>query len=622
MAPSSRQGFARTRRGIIQLVLASALALLPSTIPAAHAAADAPTSTEATLWTIFSTECNPYFDWQSLGLLYSFRKVNQNGGFTRLMACNKSPPPGVYVVPDTHVHPNYAVHPRTKDAYSPYNKPFSIMHWLEYAKPTADYIIVLDADMVFRKAFTAVMLGVEKGRPISAHYGYLIGIFKDNFMKIKERVPNVEKAQQVGGFSVMHIEDLEQVAPRWLYWTEEVRQDPESWSNTGDIFNANGKAGPPWISEMYGYVFACAEVGVDFKVSNNVMLYPGYQPPAEPWPAVLHYGITYNVDDYAFDKHWYMGSDFTTCPGRIFNKPMRPEELVNKPGSMEYRRKTVALTVASSLYEATKWWSGHHCNRTLPDPQKQSYSCSTMSNGVVSCLEVKDTNAHSELLQRLRGAGLEEDTREVCKEDNNKCCDWAAGGECDKNPSYMLDSCQMSCNLCGGGCREGCCPMKQGNNEEKMAKEEAGKDERRRSEVTLTSPYAALLELESSVGVANVDKEVAMHEQAATGFEARAEADRTIDREVQRIEKRVTAGEAARVPSVSTTKDEEGDSEEDDEEEDYEHNALWFLELRGNTLLAFGTGTLFTLFLLSVVPSSRRRLGIGERVREKEKGSQ
>jgi hypothetical protein len=109
----------------------------------------------------------------------------------------------------------------------------------------------------------------------------------------------------------MHIEDLKKVAPLWLKWTEEVRADPDSWGNTGDIFNANGKAGPPWIAEMYGYVFACAEVGLDFKVSpaglagtntavltclsesfspqvsDKFMLYPGYAPPAaEPWPVV------------------------------------------------------------------------------------------------------------------------------------------------------------------------------------------------------------------------------------------------------------------------------------------------------------------------------------------------
>jgi hypothetical protein len=233
---------------------------------------------------------------------------------------------------DTHVHPNWAVHPVSGDRYSPYNKPASIVHWLEHARPTAEYVIILDADMIIRTPMTAELVGVERGRPVSAHYGYLVGIFPENYMKVKERVKNVEKAQQVGGFSVMHIEDLRRVAPLWLKWTEEVRSDPESWGNTGDIFNANGKAGPPWIAEMYGYVFACAEVGLDFKVrvcsrgcgaaaalcvcvhahavrgltlrcacgcclvlrlfcgaqvSDKFMLYPGYAPPmAEPWPVV------------------------------------------------------------------------------------------------------------------------------------------------------------------------------------------------------------------------------------------------------------------------------------------------------------------------------------------------
>jgi hypothetical protein len=544
---------------------------------------------------VFSTECNPYFDWQSLGLLYSFRKVKQKGEFTRLMACNRTPAPGRHVVPDTHVHPNYAIHPRTKDSYSPYNKPFSIMHWLQHAKPTADYIIVLDADMVFRKAITVAMLGVEKGRPISAHYGYLVGIFKENYMKIKERVPNVEKAQQVGGFTVMHREDLEKVAPRWLYWTEEVRQDPQSWGNTGDIFNANGKAGPPWISEMYGYVFACAEVGVNFKVSNNVMLYPGYQPPPEPWPAVMHYGITYNVDEYAFDKHWYMGSDFTACPGRIFNKPMLPEELHNKPGSMEHRRKTVALTVASSLYEATKWWSGYHCNHTLPDPPKQSYSCSTMSNGVVNCREIKDEKSQSELLERLRGAGLEEDQREECKEQNDNCCNWAANGECEKNPSFMLGSCQRSCNLCGGGCREGCCPPKVVSEE----KENNVEEDEEEDENNVFSPPSQMPPPPPPL----------VHD-----------AGKTWKREDRRTDE--TREGASMVNAAEVVQDEDTEEEDYDDQIDVASSLGFFgAVFRWNTLLAFGSGAIFTL-LFWPSGDSTRRMWKKRRGNKTEKGSQ
>ena len=462
-----------------------------------------------TMHTIFSTECNAYFDWQSLGLMHSHRAVGQKGGFTRLMACDEQPPPGVHIVPDTHVHPNYAVHPRTKDRYAPYNKPFSIMHWLEHAKPTADFIIVLDADMIFRTAMTAAMLGVERGRPISAHYGYLVGVFRQNHMKVKARVPNVENAQQVGGFTVMHREDLERVAPRWLYWTEEVRQDPDSWANTGDIFNGNGKNGPPWISEMYGYVFACAEARVDFKVSNDVMLYPGYQPPKEPWPAVLHYGITYHVDEYAFDKHWYMGggprNDFTTCPGRVFDKPPDASALLEDPGSLERRRKEVALVVARGLYDATKWWSREHCGKELPDPPHRAFKCSTnRDTNVVSCKELRGGELsrarEDERARGLRGGarargggtmtrggggiiagdGGEGEKQTACGDDaGDDCCGWARDGECEKNPGFMLVRCAKSCDACGDAtrCDAECCPPEKKSGEDASASTRAKRND-------------------------------------------------------------------------------------------------------------------------------------------------
>ena len=295
---------------------------------------------------------------------------------------------------DTHVHPNWAVHPVTGDRYSPYNKPASIVHWLEHAKPTADYVIILDADMIIRHPMTAELVEVEVGRPVSAYYGYLIGVFKENYMKVKERVKNVEKAQQVGGFSVMALEDLKKVAPLWLKWTEEVRQDPESWGNTGDIYNSNGKAGPPWIAEMYGYVFACAEVGLNFKVSDKFMLYPGYAPPApEPWPVVMHYGLTFYVGEYAFDKHWYMMTDLTTCPSSLFNRPPTIDELraggytpTLDDGSAEERRVGAALTVAWGLYNATRAHAIRSCKIEQPaDPEETRYRCSTNEANVVLC---------------------------------------------------------------------------------------------------------------------------------------------------------------------------------------------------------------------------------------------
>ena len=429
---------------------------------------------EPTYHTIFSTECNTYFDWQSLGLYYSFKKVQQKGEFTRLMACNEEPAPGVDIVPNTHVHPNYARNPVTGDRYSAYNKPFSIMHWMEHKKPKEDYIIVLDADMAFRKSMTAELLGVALGNPVSAHYGYLIGVFPKNHMGVKKRVPNVELAQQVGGFTVMHRKDLEPLAPRWLYWTEQVRNDPDSWANTGDVFNSNGKSGPPWISEMYGYVFAAAEQKLRFTVSDSFMLYPGYMPPRdERFPVVLHYGVTYRIDDYAFDKHWYQGTDMTSCThGKMFEKPIKIEELTSIEGTMMRKRDEVALIVAETLYNSTKERFIDVCKRTDIDfdQPRQRYDCSLKENNILRCKPATKEEIDKIKSKQMAEDMLRGDGSGSCKDNNNQCCAWASSGECTNNPNYMSIECQLSCNLCPNTeCATDCCPVDEDSKKKAIA---------------------------------------------------------------------------------------------------------------------------------------------------------
>ncbi len=206
---------------------------------------------------IFSTECTPYFDWQTLGLLQSYVHVNQTGRITRLMACNDENYAGAKLTDafpnaDTFVHQNYAKHPKTGDQYPAYNKPYSVLSWLDSASsPEEDFIIFLDADMVIRSPLSVEAVGAELGRPVSALYGYLKGLDPESYMEVKASVPNVDKADKVGGFMVMHRDDMRRLAPWWLHYTEEVRSNPNNWANTGDVYNDNGKLGPPWISEMY-----------------------------------------------------------------------------------------------------------------------------------------------------------------------------------------------------------------------------------------------------------------------------------------------------------------------------------------------------------------------------------
>ena len=288
---------------------------------------------------VFSTECNSYFDWQTLALLHSYTKVGQAERITRLMACDRDDYPGASITDafpgaDTYVHPNRARHPTSGDVYPAYNKPFSVLHWLEHDPPSEEYVVFLDADMVIVNAITLQLLGVARGRPVSALYDYLKGVDASSRMAIRRSVPNVERAQKVGGFQALHAADLATVAPLWLHYTEDVREDPANWVDTGDVYSKDGANGPPWIAEMYGYVFACAHANLTHTVSPSVMLYPGYSPPEEPFPLVLHYGITFFVEDYAFSKAWF--TDLTSCDAENVDLPLSLEEIshqVSQPQS-------------------------------------------------------------------------------------------------------------------------------------------------------------------------------------------------------------------------------------------------------------------------------------------------
>ena len=406
---------------------------------------------ESSMHTVFSTECDDYFDWQSLALYDSWKRVGQRGRFTRLMACDDANSESISIVPDTHVHPNYRRHPITGDSYSAYNKPFSLHHWLTNSNVTAEFIIVLDADMIFRAPMTVELLGVRRGAPVSARYSYLKGTLPENHMGVKARVKNVEKTQQVGGFTVMHREDMRKLAPRWLYWTEQVRQDPDSWANTGDIYNDNGKHGPPWISEMYGYVFAAAEVGINFQVHDDFMLYPGYYPPKDSrFPIVLHYGLTFNVLDYAFSKQWYHHFKLE-CGMTLFQRPPEPSDL--KTRGLKRRRDMDALTCAWGLYNATRNYVIERCGENNPrDAPKISYKCDTSSAGVLNCSPREEGQEETD-------DTLREQLLEKCEDQNSMCCQWARSGECENNPGFMEESCRLSCNICETErCSPECCP--------------------------------------------------------------------------------------------------------------------------------------------------------------------
>ncbi|EIE19229.1 hypothetical protein COCSUDRAFT_8175, partial [Coccomyxa subellipsoidea C-169] len=188
--------------------------------------------------TVFTTECGPYFTWQSLGKhsSYTYSLSGQKGNVTRLMSCDGGSLKDWQddgVMP-THIAPSWTKHPRTGDIGI--NKPVAVQDWMSKTNPQEDYILILDADMIMLKPFDPVKMGVAPGWAVSAFYGYLQGVSNDLALK---HVPHVlprndtlagplgRRGDQVGGFTMMRTEDLRKVLPLWIKYTEDVRADPE-----------------------------------------------------------------------------------------------------------------------------------------------------------------------------------------------------------------------------------------------------------------------------------------------------------------------------------------------------------------------------------------------------------
>ncbi|KAG6549628.1 hypothetical protein Mapa_008606 [Marchantia paleacea] len=318
--------------------------------------------------TLFSVECKDYFDWQTVGLMHSLRKSAQPGPITRLLSCTEKDLvkyKGLHLAPTLKV-PSMSKHPVTGDWYPAINKPAGVVHWLKTSEEAkhVDWVVILDADMVMRHPITPWEVGAEKGKPVSASYGYLVGC--DNELA-QIHTTHPEFCDKVGGFIVMHIDDLRAMAPLWLSKTEEVRADKDHWAQkyTGDIYSSG------WISEMYGYSFGAAEVGLRHKINDDLMIYPGYIPADDIEPFIMHYGLRFNVSSWYFDKAEHLNNAIVYECNKLFPAPPYPEqvELLSKKTSTR-RALLLSIECINTINEGLVL---HHAKKRCPEPPKSEY---------------------------------------------------------------------------------------------------------------------------------------------------------------------------------------------------------------------------------------------------------
>lgn len=423
-------------------------------VAALCALAATPQLTLGNVHTVFTTECGTYFVWQALGMMYSHRKSGQPGKITRLMSCTDEQWeafPDKNLMP-THRAPSYTHNPHNGDVYSAYNKPEAVLDWLAHNEVEEEFVLILDADMIMRAPFIPEDLGAKEGTAISAYYGYLKGVNNQLALKHVPEVPPREdtlagpygrRGDQVGGFILMHKQDLKRMVPLWLKYSEDVRFDPDAWNLTGDVYSTH-PGDKPWISEMYGYSFGAAKANVWHRYHTTAMIYPGYQP-IEP-PKVLHYGLLWefevNGKKYGFDKHWHYQFQATRCPpwdlegqhtdakGGLFPHPPAASEFSTH--GLELLRDLLSIEVPLTLNEAFCEHHRKHC----PKSEELDRECGKVE---------RDAAELDAALKKLQGGVM-------CADLDKECPEWAAAGECapGKNPSFMSVHCHRSCGLCGG----------------------------------------------------------------------------------------------------------------------------------------------------------------------------
>ncbi|XP_038987365.1 peptidyl serine alpha-galactosyltransferase [Phoenix dactylifera] len=377
------------RIGAAVVVVAVVVAL--GAVPPASAAAEEEEGQKAPwrIHTLFSVECQDYFDWQTVGLVHSFRKARQPGPITRLLSCTDEERRryrGMGLAPTFEV-PSMSRHPKTGDWYPAINKPAGIVHWLKHSKDSnnVDWVVILDADMIIRGPIIPWELGAEKGKPVAAYYGYLRGC---NNILAKLHTKHPELCDKVGGLFVMHIDDLRALAPMWLSKTEEVREDRAHWGTniTGDIY------GQGWISEMYGYSFGAAEVGLHHKINDDLMIYPGYIPRPGIEPILMHYGLPFQVGTWSFSKLEHHEDGIVYDCNHFFPSPPYPREVEMMESDPNKRRGLfLSIECINTLNEGLLL---HHASMGCPKPQWSKYLSFLKSKRFSELTKPKFLNQH------------------------------------------------------------------------------------------------------------------------------------------------------------------------------------------------------------------------------------
>lgn len=206
---------------------------------------------------IFSCENTRYMWWQAELLWYTYTKTGMQAQLTALVSPTGEPAQD-FTCSSVAVsnYKNYL----ENECYTPLNKPGGIAEWAVLTGSEEETVFIIDPD----SAFVGIVPDpgpLQKGEAYAERHDYMnIDLRMNQTVLDRHCRQNARvRVQPIGIYLMIKKSDLVELAPLWL-------------SKSIDIYNdevcRNTLPDHGWISEMWGYAIAAAELGIRHHITN------------------------------------------------------------------------------------------------------------------------------------------------------------------------------------------------------------------------------------------------------------------------------------------------------------------------------------------------------------------
>jgi len=244
----------------------------------------------------YSAESSQYFGYQAYANYYAFLHSEQpeQTGYTRLLTSSE--------MDDLEARIPTFQAPRIQysNRYTPINKPDVIDKWMQSSQsPTEEVVVIIDPDNWLLRPLAKYASMVKRGQALAQKaFFYKHPLVKELYQLVCQRNCGYTPDDAAVPYFV-HRDDLKQIAPLWRELTMKIKdmtwKDPSLLKKFHDIQ-------VDWCAEMYGYVFAAAELGIRHTIKGGLQLRDvdsPVSPEKEKFIPMIHMGRAWFPKEHA-----------------------------------------------------------------------------------------------------------------------------------------------------------------------------------------------------------------------------------------------------------------------------------------------------------------------------------